>query len=112
MLIIFLVLSGLLLTADAMELAVYYSIPGGAMLCFIFSLLWLPVAQLSHLLLVLAPLVLGPGGKFATHPPFPSSHLRVYLHLCIFGCKPGLCSYWCTSRMATRIHPGLGKGEG
>ena len=66
MLIIFLVLSGRILTANAVELAVYYSIPGGAMLGFIFSLLWLPVTQLRHLLLVLAPLVLGPGGKFVT----------------------------------------------
>ena len=32
MLITYLVLSGPLLTADAVELAVYYSIPGGAML--------------------------------------------------------------------------------
>ena len=46
------------------------------MLCFIFSLLWLPVAQLSHLLLVLAPLVLGSlvGSLRPTHlSPLPTS---------------------------------------
>ena len=75
--------------------------------CFIFSLLWLPVAQLSHLLLVLAPLAVGPGGKFATHPPFPSSHLRLPAlvqlggHCCVLCVPPKLCSpidWWALER--------------